>query len=122
MLAAPGILVNNKNLYHDYAPLIWASREGHSEMVTLLLAAPGIPVFQMDEEGKSAMDVADDSVVATLLDEVVAVKRTFGALLLTLAHRGISQDMAAQLAMHGLPNKEAKAMAVRMRDTWPADP
>ena len=119
MLAAPGILVNNKNLYHDYAPLIWASREGHSEMVTLLLAAPGIPVFQMDEEGKSAMDVAENAVVASRLEEVVAVKRTFGALQLTLAHRGIFRDMAAHLAMHGLADERAKAMARRMHNTWP---
>ena len=68
------------------------------------------------------MDVAGNSVVASLLEEVVDVKRTFGALVLTFAHRGISWDLAADLAMHGLPCEEAKAMAERMRDTWPADP
>jgi len=66
------------------------------------------------------MDVAGNAVVASLLEEVVAVKGTFAALLLTFLHRGISRHMAAHLAMHGLPSEGAKAMAVRMRDAWPA--
>jgi len=65
------------------------------------------------------MDVSRNAFVASLLEEVVAVKRTFGALLLTFVHRDISWDMAAHLAMHGLADERAKAMATRMRNTWP---
>ena len=89
-------------------------------MVKLLLAVPGIRVFQRDKEGKSAMDVARTSAVASLLEECEEVKRTFRALLLALAHRGVPRaQVAADLAMHGLPDARAKAMAVRMRNTWP---
>ena len=119
LLAAPGIDVNRANK-DGKTPLYVASQKGDLEVVELLLAAPGICVLHRDKEGKSARDVAVSAEVATLLDEVVDVKRTFGALLLTLAHRGISRRMAAHLAMHGLPSMGAKAMAVRMRDTWPA--
>ena len=36
--------------------------------------------------------------------------------------QGRGGRLAADLEMHGLPDEEAKAMASRMRDTWPADP
>jgi len=119
LLAAPEIDVNRADKWGE-TPLMVASNQGKSEVVKLLLAAPGIRVLHRDKREKSATDVAVTSEVANLLDEVVTVKRTFGRLLLTLAHCGISRDMAALLAMHGLPSEEAKAMAVRMRDTWPA--
>ena len=119
LLRAPGIDVNQADEDGE-TPLMVASNQGKSEVVKLLLAAPGIRVLHRDKREKSATDVAVTSEVATLLEKVVAVKRTFGALLLTLAHRGISRRMAAHLAIHGLPSKGAKAMAVRMRDTWPA--
>ena len=100
-------------------PLHVASSQGHTEVVKLLLAAPGIYVFHGDEEGKSAMDVAGNAAVASLLEEVVAMKRTFGALLLTFVHRGIFRRMAAHLAMHGLADARAKALAAHMRNTLP---
>jgi len=58
--------------------------------------------------------------VASLLDEVVDVKRRYGALLLALMHHGVSRAEASDVAMLGLPSEHAKAMAVRMRDTWPS--
>ena len=122
LLAAPRIDVNQAN-EHGKTPLVLASDWGLSESVKLLVVVVlGIRVSLKDKEGNSAMDVARNSVVAFVLEEVVAVKRTFGALLLTFAHRGISRNLAALLAMHGLPGEEAKAMARRMRATWPADP
>ena len=62
-------------------PLYWASKWGHSEVlkpevVTLLLAATGIEVFKKKKEGKGTLDVASDMEVASLLQEVVDVKRT----------------------------------------------
>jgi len=58
--------------------------------------------------------------VASLLEEVVDVKRTYGALLLALMHHGVSRAEASDVAMHGLPSAHARGMAERMRDTWPA--
>ena len=91
-------------------------------MVELLLAAPGIEVFNKDMEGKSALDVASNPAVASLLEEVVDVKHTYSALLIALMHHGVSRADASDVAMHYLPTEHAKAMASRMRDTWPADP
>ena len=92
------------------------------EVVNLLLATPGIDVFKKNKEGKSALDVASYRAVASLVNEVVDVKRTYGALLLALMHHGVSRAVASDVAMHGLPSEHAKALAVRMRDTWPAPP
>ena len=56
--------------------------------------------------------------VLDLLEEVVDVKRTFGALLLAFFYRGVS---GSDLAMRGLRDGRARAMAARMRDTWPLE-
>ena len=53
-----------------------------------------------------------------MLTEVIAVKHSFGTLLLALAHRGIPRDWAAGPAMRGLPHEQAKATATRIRDAW----
>lgn len=90
-----------------------------AEVVRLLLGVPGIHLFRRDTSGKAALEVASGSAVASLLDEVVGVKRTYGALLLALLHGGVSRAVASDVAMHGLPSARAKAMATRMRDTWP---
>ena len=121
LLAAPGIDVHRAN-DHRKTPLWGASYRGRAEVLKLMLAVPGIQALQRDKEGKSAMDAANDSVVASLLEEddsVVAAKRTFGALLLTFVHRGIFRDMAAHLATHDLADARAKAMAAHMRNTRP---
>ena len=121
LLAAPGIDVNRANEDGE-TPLYVASHEGEPEVVELLLAAPGIEVFNENMEGKSALDVASSEDVREMLEEVVDVKRTYGALLLALMHHGVSRAEASDVAMHCLPTEHAKAMAVRMRETWPADP
>jgi len=76
----PGIDVNRANK-DGWTPLFRASFKGRTEVVKLLLAAPGIEIFKKDEEGKSALDVASGPAVTSLLEEVVDVKRTYGALL-----------------------------------------
>jgi len=72
----------------------------------------------------TALDEATDPAVAFLPEEVVDVKRTYGALLLSLLHRGGSRAVAPDVAMHGLSSEgaEAKAKAMRMGVTWPAAP
>jgi len=96
------------------------SANSRAEVVKPQLAAPGIKVFKKNDEGKSALDVAYE--VASLLEEVVDVKQTYGALLLALMRHGVSRAVASDVAMHGLPSEHAKAMAKHMRDTWPASP
>jgi len=59
--------------------------------------------------------------VLQMLEEVLDIKRTFGALLLAFLHCGLSRSEAAGLAMRGLRDDRARAMAARMRDTWPLD-
>lgn len=120
-LLAPGIDVNQAEKNRETL-LFWASRSSRAEVVKPLLAAPGIEVFKKDKEGKSALDIALDRAVASLVDEVVDVKLTYRALLLALMHHGTSRAVAPDVAMHGLPSEHARAMAKRMRDTWPASP
>ena len=72
LLRAPGIDVNRANK-DGRTPLHWASQNGHSELVKLLLAMPGIEIFKRDREGMSAMDVALNPAVASLLECVVDV-------------------------------------------------
>ena len=97
-----------------------ASHHGSSEMVSLLLAAPGVRVFLQSNAGQSAMELAKrDSDVWHMLNEVVDTKRTFGALLLAFLHRGVSRSDAAGLAMRGLRDDRARAVAARLRAAWP---
>jgi len=50
---------------------------------------------------------------------VVDVKRTYAAVLLTLVRLSKSRSWSSDVAMHALPSERAKALAARMRDTWP---
>jgi len=144
LLQAPGIDVNREDKY-GWTPLLVASDVGRADVVKLLLDVPGIRVFRT-VKGRTAMDIAvkylsgelvrkpplftferdrcahvvhNDAEVVTLLEEVVDVKRAYAALLLTLRHLGVPSTPAAELAFHGLPSERAKAMARRMRKTWP---
>ena len=129
LLRAPGIDVNlvNENWWESngwegngWAPLHCASSRGCSEAVSLLLAVPGLRVLQKNKAGKSAMELAvHDSDVWHMLNEVVHVKQTFGALLRAGAYHGVSRDGAEDLAMRGLRDDRAREMAKRLRDTWP---
>jgi len=121
LLAGPGIIVNQADKDGE-TPLFGASDNCEIEVVKLLLAAPGIGVFNKNKEGKSALDVASGPAVASLLEEAVDVKRTYGALLLALMHHGVSRAEASDVAMHGLPSAHARGMAEHMRDTWPPAP
>ena len=79
-------------------------------------------MFLQNKAGQSAMDLAHGRPdVLHLLEEVVDMKRRFGALLLAFLHRGVSRSDAAGLAMRGLRDDRARDMAARMRDTWPLD-
>ena len=119
LLAAPGVDVNRADK-DGLTPVHCASSRGRSEVVSLLLAVPGLRVLQKNKAGKSAMELAQhDSDVWHQLEEVVHVKQTFGALLLALLHRGVSRSDAAGLAMRGLRDDRAREMAKRLRDTWP---
>ena len=121
LLAAPGIKVNLANIFGE-TPLYKASGEGHSEVVSLLLGTPGVRVLRRNQAGQSAMELAHGHPdVLQMLEEVVDVKRTFGALLLAFLHCGLSRSEAAGLAMRGLRDGGARDMAARMRDTWPLD-
>ena len=77
-------------------------------------------MLRTDNAGRSVFDLADGHPdVWRRLNEVVDVKRTFGALLLAFLHHGVSRSDAADLAMRGLRDDRARAMAARLRDTWP---
>ena len=77
-------------------------------------------MLRTDNAGRSVFDLADGHPdVWRRLNEVVDVKRTFGALVLAFLHRGVSGSGAESLAMRGLRDGRARAMAARMRDTWP---
>ena len=79
-------------------------------------------MLRTNKAGQSAMELAyGHPDVLHLLEEVVDVKRTFGALLLAFLHRGVSGSGAESLAMRGLRDGRARAMAARMRDTWPLE-
>ena len=103
-----------------------ASFEGHLKVMKLLLAVPGIRVLWECANGKTALDFAQSGFtigrwkVVPMLEEVVDVKRTYAAVLLTLVRLSKSRSWSSDVAMHGLPSERAKALAARMRDTWPA--
>ena len=107
-----------------HAPLLLCASPngGHAEAAALLLEAPGVAVFRTDGAGRTALDVAENKDCVILLEEVVDIKRTFSTLLLVLASRGVDRADAADLAMLGFSSDHAKAMAKRMRDTWPPAP
>jgi len=121
LLGAPGIDVNQADKDGD-TPLHHASSFGRAEVVSLLLGAPGVRVLQKNKAGQIAMELSGDAPdVLHLLEEVVDIKQTFGALLLAFLHCGLSRSEAAGLAMRGLRDGGARDMAARMRDTWPLD-
>ena len=147
LLAAPGIDVNRVgdmwvsrlsrtrispawegHWEEGWTPLMAASFEGHLKVMKLLLAVPGIRVLWECANGKTALDcarcqandfTANRRAVVSLLEEVVDVKRTYAAVLLTLVRLSKSRSWSSDVAMHGLPSERAKALAARMRDTWP---
>ena len=120
LLGVPGIDVNRADK-DGQTPLHWASSRGHLKVATALLGAPGVGVLRKNKEGQSALEVARNQDMVRLLEEVVLVKQTFGALVLALAHCGMPRSEAANLAMHGLRDDGARMMAKRMRDTWPLE-
>ena len=126
LLAVPGIDVNRAGK-REKTLLCRASYFGlYLEVMKQLLAAPGIRVFLESADGKTALDYArsgnltdDRREVVSLLEEVVNVKRTYAAVLLTLVRLSKSRSWSSDVAMHALPSERAKALAARMRDTWP---
>ena len=126
LLAAPAIDVNLADKYRR-TPLCGVIYHRHWEVVKLLLAAPGIRILWECADGKTALDYArsgnltdDRREVVSLLEEVVNVKRTYAAVLLTLVRLSESRSWSSDVAMHSLPSERAKALAAHMRDTWPA--
>ena len=79
LLAAPGIDVNKSSKDGD-APLQWASRYGHVNMVRALLAAPGIDVNKSSKDGKTPLrTVLDRNRSSPKITEIAALLRQAGA-------------------------------------------
>ncbi len=55
-----GADVNKLDAQYSYPPLYWAAKDGHTECVKLLLAAPGIDLDKKDSDGWTPLRHAEN--------------------------------------------------------------